>query len=70
MMINKSIDENTAKLDQKMQEITHVQKRLLTRYKEKNPTAMNNLDILFFQIYEEIIGKIFVYYFCQKQILK
>jgi len=54
-MINKSIDENTAKLDQKMQEITHVQKRLLTRYKEKNPTAMNNLDILFFQIYEEII---------------
>jgi len=38
-----------------MQELTYVQKRLLTRYKEKNPSPMNNLDLLFFGVYEEII---------------
>lgn len=42
------------KLENKTNEVMQVQRRLLTRYKEKNPTDLNNTDELMEMVYEEL----------------
>ncbi|KRX10421.1 hypothetical protein PPERSA_10520 [Pseudocohnilembus persalinus] len=42
-------------LDKKTIEFRTIQKRLLTRFKEKNPAPLNNLDLLLQKSYEDLI---------------
>ncbi|KAF0974432.1 hypothetical protein FDP41_006464 [Naegleria fowleri] len=43
-------------LDKLAAQFRALQKRLLVRYKDKNPTSINSLDILFDKTYQEILG--------------
>lgn len=44
------------KLEKKTTEFTTIQRRLLTRFKEKNPAPLNNLDLLLQKSYDDTIG--------------
>eukprot|EP00761_Pharyngomonas_kirbyi_P004294 gb/GECH01004298.1/.p1 GENE.gb/GECH01004298.1/~~gb/GECH01004298.1/.p1 ORF type:complete len:834 (+),score=173.27 gb/GECH01004298.1/:1-2502(+) len=47
-------DELYNSLENKTSQFRSIQKRLLIRYKERNPSPLNNLDVLFEQSYKQI----------------
>eukprot|EP00828_Plagiopyla_frontata_P009753 TRINITY_DN15050_c0_g1_i1.p2 TRINITY_DN15050_c0_g1~~TRINITY_DN15050_c0_g1_i1.p2 ORF type:complete len:249 (+),score=33.48 TRINITY_DN15050_c0_g1_i1:229-975(+) len=70
-----TMTQNSKELEAKATKFRIIQKRLLTRYKEKNPTPLNSLDILFQQCYQDIIDQgtknsqiISAFYACSKKL--
>jgi Bardet-Biedl syndrome 9 protein len=51
-----ALKENQKKLENMALQFRIIQKRLLTRYKDRNPTPINNMDLLFDQTYQGIIS--------------
>lgn len=50
-----SVKEKRQTLEQKANEFRVIEKRMLTRFKDRNPTPMNNLDFLMQKCYQDIM---------------
>ena len=54
--IRQQLKAEKSKLEKNTEQFRLVQKRMLTRFKEKNPSPLNNLHLLLSSAYQQIIG--------------